>query len=158
MGKEVLITNGSNPQPEIRKNAETASDWLYSEEATRLYNLAVIFRDRLVDPILRLDRNQVPDPVISFDNGAAEFHARCTECGNEFVQATAAREIVKNLDSVIPNLPPINYPHPLEPEQFEFDPDAEIDWKQDQDLINVEPDDMDGWEDLGMYLDRYANA
>ena len=66
--KEVLISTGSNPQPEIRKNAETASDWKYHEEAARLYNLAVIFRDRLVDPILRLDRSQVPDPVISFEN------------------------------------------------------------------------------------------
>jgi hypothetical protein len=68
MGKEILITNGSNPQPEVRKNAETAIDWEYREEASRLYNLAVIFRDRLVDPILRLDRSQVPDPVISFEN------------------------------------------------------------------------------------------
>jgi hypothetical protein len=66
--KEILISNGTNVQPEIRKNAETASDWEYRDEAARLYNLAVIFRDRLVDPILRLDRSQVPDPVISFEN------------------------------------------------------------------------------------------
>jgi hypothetical protein len=66
--KEVLISNGTNPQPEIRKNAETASDWEYRDEAARLYDLAVIFRDRLVDPILRLDRSQVHDPVISFEN------------------------------------------------------------------------------------------
>jgi hypothetical protein len=66
--KEVLITNGSNPQPEVRKNAETASDWLYRDEASTLYNMAVIIRDRLIDPVLSLDRNKVPDPVISFDN------------------------------------------------------------------------------------------
>lgn len=66
--KEILITNGSNPQPEVRKNAETASDWLYREEAATLYNIAVIIRDRLIDPIARVDRSQVPDPVISFDN------------------------------------------------------------------------------------------
>lgn len=65
--REILIET-ANPQPQVRKNAETASDWLYREEAARLYSLAVIFRDRLVDPILRLDRSQVPDPVISFEN------------------------------------------------------------------------------------------
>lgn len=66
--KEILITNGSNPQPEVRKNAETASDWEYRAEALFFYGLAVLFRDELIDPILRLDRSQVPDPVISFDN------------------------------------------------------------------------------------------
>jgi len=66
--KEVIISNGTNPQPEIRRNAEAASDWEFHDEAARLYDLAVIFRDRLVDPILRLDRSQVPDPVISFEN------------------------------------------------------------------------------------------
>jgi hypothetical protein len=68
MHERVTLIESSNPQPEIRKNAETAVGWAYREEAQRLYNLAVIFRDRLVDPILRLDRSQVPDPVISFDN------------------------------------------------------------------------------------------
>jgi hypothetical protein len=66
--REILITNGSNPQPEVRKNAETARDWQYHEEAETLYNMAVLIRDRLIDPVLRLDRSQVPDPVISFDN------------------------------------------------------------------------------------------
>lgn len=55
-------------QPAVRKNAENALDWKYKEEAAYLYRLAVIFRDRLVDPVLRIDRNQVPDPVISFDD------------------------------------------------------------------------------------------
>lgn len=62
-----LIQN-LNPQPEVRRNAENAVDWEYKEEAAFLYRLAVVFRDRLVDPILRVDRSQVPDPVISFDN------------------------------------------------------------------------------------------
>lgn len=66
--KEILITNGTNPQPEVRKNAETARDWIYREEAETLYNYAVIIRDRLIDPIAHLDRSQVPDPVVSFDN------------------------------------------------------------------------------------------
>ena len=57
-----------DPQPLVRKNAESASDWEYQEEAAFLYRMAVLFRDRLVDPILRTDRSQVPDPVISFEN------------------------------------------------------------------------------------------
>jgi hypothetical protein len=64
---ERLLTD-YNPQPAVRKNAESAIDWPYKDEAVYLYNLAVIFRDRLVDPILRTDRKQVPDPVISFDD------------------------------------------------------------------------------------------
>lgn len=66
MKEKGVLVETNNPQPEVRRNAETAIGWEYREEAIRLYNLAVIFRDRLVDPILRVDRNQVPDPVISF--------------------------------------------------------------------------------------------
>jgi hypothetical protein len=62
-----LIVN-ANPQPEVRKNAETARDWEYSEEAKYLYRMAVLFRERLIDPIARIDRSQMPDPVISFNN------------------------------------------------------------------------------------------
>ena len=65
--KEVLIET-ANPQPEVRKNAETASDWIFRDEAQQLYELAVTIRDRLIDPILHIDRTKVPDPVISFDN------------------------------------------------------------------------------------------
>ena len=68
MRERAILIETSNPQPEVRKNAETASDWVYREEAATLYNMAVIIRDRLIDPIARLDRSQVPDPVISFDN------------------------------------------------------------------------------------------
>jgi hypothetical protein len=65
--KERLIVD-YNAQPAVRKNAETAIGWEYKEEAAFFYQLAIIFRDRLIDPIVRLDRNQVPDPVISFDD------------------------------------------------------------------------------------------
>ena len=64
---EKLVTT-YDAQPAVRKNAETASDWPYKEEAAYQYRLAVIFRDRLVDPVLRIDRSQIPDPVISFDD------------------------------------------------------------------------------------------
>jgi len=63
-----IIISVYDPQPAVRKNAESAIDWKYKEEAAYLYRLAVIFRDRLVDPILRTDRSQVPDPVISFED------------------------------------------------------------------------------------------
>jgi hypothetical protein len=64
---EGLITI-TNPQPEVRKNAENAKDWVFQEEAQYLYRKAVGLRDRLIDPIARIDRNQVPDPIIGFDN------------------------------------------------------------------------------------------
>lgn len=63
-----ILIEKHDPQPEIRKNAENAPDWEYTEEAQFLYRLGVVFRNRLVDPILRTDRSQVPDPVISFEN------------------------------------------------------------------------------------------
>ena len=59
---------GANPQPEVRKNAETARDWEYSNEAKYLYRMAVLFRERLIDPIARIDRSQMPDPIISFND------------------------------------------------------------------------------------------
>ena len=58
----------SNPQPEVRKNAETAKDWVFTGEAAYLYRMAVLFKDRLLDPILLTDRRRLPDPVISFSN------------------------------------------------------------------------------------------
>jgi hypothetical protein len=58
----------SNPQPEIRRNAETARDWEYAEEAKYLYRMAALFKDRLLDPIFLTDRRRLPNPVISFEN------------------------------------------------------------------------------------------
>ena len=58
----------SDPQPEVRKNAETARDWEFTEEAVYLYRIANLFKDRFLDPILLTDRRRLPDPVISFDD------------------------------------------------------------------------------------------
>jgi hypothetical protein len=73
--KEILdiARNGNlietvNPQPEVRKNAETAKDWEYAGEAVYLYRMAVLFKDRFLDPVLLTDRRRLPDPVISFRN------------------------------------------------------------------------------------------
>src|SRR5512135_547547 len=68
MTKEGILINNFDPKPEIRKNAENARDWEYSEEAKYLYGMAVLFKDRFLDPILLTDRGRLPDPVISFDN------------------------------------------------------------------------------------------
>lgn len=40
-----------NPQPEVRKNAENAKDWEFQDDAALLYRMAVLFKDRLVDPL-----------------------------------------------------------------------------------------------------------
>jgi len=52
----------------VRKNAETAKDWQYTDEAAYLYHMATLFKDRFLDPILLTNRNRLPDPVISFGN------------------------------------------------------------------------------------------
>jgi hypothetical protein len=66
--KEGRLIEITNPQPEVRKNAELAKDWEYSQEAVYLYRMAVLFKDRFLDPVLLTDRRRLPDPVISFDN------------------------------------------------------------------------------------------
>ena len=63
-----LIIEKVDPQPEVRRNAEKASGWEYKEEAAYLYEKAVALRERLIDPIARIDRGQLPDPVIGFEN------------------------------------------------------------------------------------------
>jgi len=63
-----VLIETADPKPEIRKNAEIAKDWEYSEEAKYLYGMAVLFKDRFLDPILHTERGRLPDPVISFNN------------------------------------------------------------------------------------------
>jgi len=67
MGKETLIET-FDPKPAIKKNAESARDWEFSEDAQYLYKAALLFKDRFLDPILHTDRRRLPDPVISFDD------------------------------------------------------------------------------------------
>jgi hypothetical protein len=62
------LVDFKNPQPEVRKNAETASDWEYKDEAAYLYRMAVILKDRLLDPLHHLDRERLPEPVLAFEN------------------------------------------------------------------------------------------
>jgi hypothetical protein len=64
-GKIIAV---NDPQPEVRKNAETANDWAYKDEAAYLYGKAVLFKDRLLDPLHHLERDRLPEPVIAFEN------------------------------------------------------------------------------------------
>lgn len=65
--KEHLVES-YNPQPEIRKNAKLAKDWEYASETDYLYDRAIVFRERFLDPIARIDREQLPDPIIGVEN------------------------------------------------------------------------------------------
>lgn len=57
-----------DPQRAVRDNAERAKDWEFKDEASYLYQKAIGLRERLIDPIARVDRMQLPDPVIGFEN------------------------------------------------------------------------------------------
>jgi hypothetical protein len=63
-----IIIEKHDPQPEVRRNAEAARDWEFAEEARRLYRRAVLFKERLLDPVLLTTRSVLADPVISFEN------------------------------------------------------------------------------------------
>ena len=68
MSKEGTLIDDFDPKKAIKRNAENARDWEYSEEAKYLYEKAVLFKDRFLDPLLHTDRGRLPDPVISFDD------------------------------------------------------------------------------------------
>jgi len=63
-----ILIETTDPQPAVRKNAEIARDWEYASEAAYLYDKAILFKDRFLDPVLLTDRRRLPDPVISFEN------------------------------------------------------------------------------------------
>ena len=48
--------------------AENAQDWEYRGEAEDLYGIAVLFKNRFLDGVLRTDRGRLPNPVISFES------------------------------------------------------------------------------------------
>jgi hypothetical protein len=70
--------NQGEVQPAIRSNAEIAQSWEYAEQARFLYRWAVVFKERLLDPVLLTDRRRMPDPVISFDRMRHETLAAYT--------------------------------------------------------------------------------
>lgn len=67
-GARGVLIETANPQPEVRRNAEIAKDWEFREPAQFLYRWAVLFKDELIDGVALLDRDRMPEPVISFDN------------------------------------------------------------------------------------------
>jgi hypothetical protein len=68
MSKEGMPIEPFDPKPAIRRNVESARDWEFRDEAEYLYNMANLFKDRFLDPILHTDRGRLPDPVISFSD------------------------------------------------------------------------------------------
>lgn len=62
-----VLIERPDPQPEVRENAEKSKDWEWHEEAQKLYRWAVMFKDDLLDPVLKPGVQRLPDPVISFD-------------------------------------------------------------------------------------------
>src|SRR5688572_20562450 len=68
MSKEGVPIENFDPKPAIRKNAESAKDWEFAEDALFLYKMSVLFRDEVIDPLALVSRDQMPDPIISFDD------------------------------------------------------------------------------------------
>lgn len=79
--------------------------------------------------------------------GSAEFYALCIKCGNPFLPAAAVRETLKEL---------ADPPQPPDPkDDAALLVDDEIDRRQT--YRNTEDDEMDEYEDLGIYYARYDN-
>src|SRR5688572_30117681 len=68
MSKEGAPTDNFDPKLAIKRNAENAHDWEFSEEAKFLYEMAETFRDRFFATLLPTEQGSLPDPVISFDD------------------------------------------------------------------------------------------
>jgi hypothetical protein len=68
LSRNGILIETADPQPAVRKNAEIARDWEYASEAAYLYDKAILFKNRFLDPVLLTDRRRLPDPVISFEN------------------------------------------------------------------------------------------
>jgi hypothetical protein len=81
-GVAIPDPNQGTVQPVVRSNAEVARDWEYAEQARFLYRWAVVFKERLLDPVLVTDRRRLPDPVISFDRMRHETLAAYTLARN----------------------------------------------------------------------------
>lgn len=75
--------------------------------------------------------------------GSAEFHALCTNCGNEFVKATALRQMLYSLSGP-------------EDDPEEFDVDAEIDRRQEAEDERIDRE-VEDYEGRGIEWFRYDN-
>ena len=67
-GNGVDLGAGEKAKGSIRYNAENDTTWKYQKLAKSLYGWTDTFRDELIDPIARLDRQgKLPGPVIGFE-------------------------------------------------------------------------------------------
>jgi hypothetical protein len=57
-----------DPKAVIKKNAEASYDWEWHEPYMLVSNISERFRDELIDPLERIDRERMPYPVIAFAN------------------------------------------------------------------------------------------
>jgi hypothetical protein len=63
-----VLIGGANPQPEIRKNAETNRNWEYQPIADKWYPIAEEIKQTLFDGVLLLDRTSpLPSPPIAIE-------------------------------------------------------------------------------------------
>jgi len=76
--KEGVPIQAVDAKPVVRENAETAEGWAFRDEAQHLYGMASSFKDRFLDPVARVDRGRLPEPVISFDRFNAKALAAYT--------------------------------------------------------------------------------
>lgn len=67
MSKERLIEK-TDPKPAIRKNAENSYDWTWHEPFMVVTNISERFRDEIIDPLERIDRERMPPPLIAFED------------------------------------------------------------------------------------------
>lgn len=88
--------------------------------------------------------------------GASEFYAQCSKCGNEFVQATAARQILKELANAPPEEPEKPAQSTEKDDSEYYDIDLEIDRRQEKEWLYHEPDETDGWEDPFNSMDQFS--
>jgi hypothetical protein len=65
---ERLIIDPDKAKRILNEYGENALGWDYREEKADLDRMTAILKNRLVDPILRTHRLQMPDPVVGFDD------------------------------------------------------------------------------------------
>lgn len=52
----------------LREYGEQAPEWPFRDEKVDVNKTAAVLKNELIDPILLLNRQQMPDPIIGFDN------------------------------------------------------------------------------------------
>ena len=67
--KKGVLIEKTNPQPLVRKNAETNREWEFQPVADKIYPKVEIIKQRLFDGVLTPDRNSpLPSPPVAIEN------------------------------------------------------------------------------------------